>query len=176
MSLLDDVAWLKRAVRQLGHRLDASVTRAVVELVNDRLKTQRVQLSILEGEVEDDVEHLQPYGLSFSPPPGAEALALAVGGARAHTVALCVSKPGSRPTDAGAEEGGLYTKGKWRYYVDADGVTCTGAKDSTEHHVAGDALVALLEQLTVPTSMGPSGTPINAPQFKTALSKHKVDK
>lgn len=172
--IVGDLERLKKLARSMQSRIDASITRAVVELVNDRLKTQRLQLTILEGEVADQVEHLQPYGVSFVPPAGAEALALAVGGQRDHTVAICVEHPAERPTGAEPREGGLYTKGEWRYFIDAEGVTCTGAKDSAEHHVLGDKLVELIGQLTVPTSMGPSGTPVNAAAFKQALSRHKV--
>jgi hypothetical protein len=175
-GVTEELTLLKRLCRQLQARLDASIARAVVNLVNDRLKTQRVQLTILEGENEDHVEHLQPYGLSFVPPAGSEALALAVGGTRAHTVAVCVEHPDERPVGGDPRTGGLYTKGLYRFYIDADGVTCTGAMDSSQHHVAGDELVSALAQLTVPTSMGPSGTPLNAAAIKAALSRHKVEK
>jgi len=116
-------------IRRLRFRLDAVVTRGVVELVNDRLKTQRVQLTILEGEVTPgDVEHMQPYGLSFAPPVGAECIALAPSGSRAHTVAICVQHPEERPKGAQPREGGLYTKGQWRLFIDQDGLVHLGAQ------------------------------------------------
>ncbi len=164
------------ALRKLRFRLDAVVSRAVIELVNDAMKTQRVQLSILEGEVEDDVEHMQPYGLSFTPPAGAEAIALAPAGSRANTVAICAQLPGDRPQGAPPRAGGLYTKGAWRLYIDPAGVVCLGAETSSEHLVLGDTLVKLIGQLTVPTAMGPSGTPLNAAAFAQALSRHTVSK
>lgn len=173
-SLRQQIGQVADALRKLRFRVDAIVARAVIEYVDDALKTQRLQLTILEGEVEDDVEHLQPYGVSFTPPAGAECLALAPAGSRSNTVAICANMPGDRPRSAPPYAGGLYTKGAWRYYVDAEGVTCTGAETSDQHHLLGDLLVQLLEQLTVPTAMGPSGTPINAAAFKQALSKHKV--
>lgn len=162
------------AIRHLRFRLDAIVSRAVIELVNDSLKTQRLQLSILEGEVVDDVEHMQPYGLSFTPPAGAEAIALAPAGSRANTIAICAQLPTDRPKGAPPRAGGLYTKAAWRLYIDEAGIVTLGSDVSTEHAVLGDTLVKLLSQLSVPTAMGPSGTPINAAAFHTALSKHKV--
>jgi len=114
---------------QLRSRVDVMVARAVVTLVNDALKTQRVQLRILKNEGTDDkVEHFQPYGLSFVPPVGSEAVALAVGGSRGHTIAVCVQHPDHRPKGAHEHEGGLYSKGQWRVFVDADGIVHIGAK------------------------------------------------
>jgi phage baseplate assembly protein V len=118
--------------RRLRNRVDAMVTRAVINRVNDKLKTQRLQLTLLEGDVEDGVEHMQPFGLSFTPPNGAEAIALSVGGARSHTIALCANMPGQRPTDAPAGTGGLYTGGEWRLYIDEDGVVHVGAQSGAE--------------------------------------------
>lgn len=174
MTPLERFRQVVNELRRLRFRVDAIVSRAVIEIVNDSLKTQRLQITILEGEVEDDVEHLQPYGVSFTPPAGAECIALAPAGSRSNTVVICANMPGDRPKNAPPYAGGLYTKGAWRYYVDAEGVTCTGAEASDQRHVLGDLLVSLIEKLTVPTAMGPSGTPINAAAFKQALSKHKV--
>lgn len=141
---------LDRFIREIRGRLDSMVTRAVINLVNDRLKTQRVQLTILEGEPVDDVEHLQPYGLSFMPPPGSEALALAVSGDRSHTVAICAGRPGDRPTSAKPGTGGLYTEGEWRLFIDPDGVLHLGAEVGSEEIGLGrktDAEIARIWQV-----------------------------
>lgn len=164
------------ALRRLRVRVDAMVARAVIERVNDTLKTQRLQLTIIKDEVEDDVEHFQPYGLSFVPPEGAEALALAVGGARSHTIAICAQHPDKRPKNGAAGTGGLYTDGSWRVFIDASGNVLIGSDSADEPIPLGNALKAWLEALTVPTAMGPSGTPINAPLLAAVLStKHKVE-
>lgn len=122
----------RRILDRLKARVDAMVTRAVIEIVKDGLKTQRLRLSLLADEVADDVEHFQPYGLSFSPPAGAEALALTVGGTRLHTVAICAQHPGERPTETPPRCGGLYTRKAWRVYVDADGLVHLGAQTGAE--------------------------------------------
>lgn len=121
-----DVTRVLDSLRRLRGRVDNMVARAVIARVNDALKTQRLQITILDGEDEDDVEHLQPYGLSFVPPAGSQGVALAVGGARSHTVVLCVDSPGQRPTGGDGETGGLYTKGEWRVWIDSDGVVHVG--------------------------------------------------
>jgi phage gp45-like len=171
---MDPISALHGLYRGLRARVDGMVSRAVVELVNDGLKTQRVQLTLLGDDAVDDVEHAQPYGLSFVPPAGSQAVALAVGGVRSYTIALCADHPGERPTGAQPREGGLYSKGKWRLFIDQEGVVCLGDQDSTEHLLLGDALVQMLQTHTHPTSMGPSGPPLEQATFPNALSQHKV--
>jgi phage baseplate assembly protein V len=119
-------------VRRLRSRVNAMVNRSVVSIVNDAMKTQRLQLVILSDETVDDVEHMQPYGLSFVPPNGSEAVALAVRGDRDHTIALCVQNPDERPTGNLARTGGLYTNGEWRVFIDQQGKLHLGAQQGAE--------------------------------------------
>ncbi len=165
---------IENALRRLTMRVNATVSRAVISIVNDGLKTQRLQLTIMKDEVEDDVEHFQPYGLSFNPPAGAEGIALAIGGMRSHTVTICAQSPGERPTGAKPRTGGLYTSGKWRVFVDETGTVFVGSDTATHPIPLGDVLKSWLESHTHPTSMGPSGTPIQAATLFQILSKHKV--
>ena len=59
--------------------------------------------------------------------------------------------------------------------LDEDGLK-VGAENAAEPIPLGETLKSWLEALTVPTAMGPSGTPINAPSLSTVLStKHFVD-
>lgn len=171
MNILDRIL---DDLRQVRLRVDAMVARAVVEMVNDTLKTQRLQITVMDDDPDDDVEYFQPYGVSFVPPAGAEVIALAPSGSRDGTVAICAQLPGDRPTGGKARTGGLYTAGSWRVFIDDAGVVCVGADDSDQRIPLGDLLVDLIGQITVPTAMGPSGTPINAAAFAQALSRHKV--
>jgi len=118
-------------LRKLNARVNGMVARAVIGRVNDALKTQRLQVTILDGDVEDDVEHMQPYGLSFVPPEGAELLALAVGGARSHTVGICANAPGTRPKSGLPGTGGLYHNLGWKVFIDPLGVVHIGAGTGT---------------------------------------------
>lgn len=175
MDLARAVEAVGEMLRRTRARVDLMVSRAVIEAVNDGLKTQRLKLVIVAGEQLPNVEHLQPYGLRFTPPAGAEVLALAIGGSREHTVAICAQHPDKAPKgNDDPETGGLYTAAAWRLYIAADGSVCVGAKESSEHLLLGDKLVQLLQSHTHPTSMGPSGPPVEAAQFPDALSVHKV--
>lgn len=170
------MAALTQLARELRTRVDGMIVRGVVELVNDKLKSQRLQLTLLADQVVDDVEHLQPYGISFVAPAGSQALALAVGGARAHTVAICVDHPGERPRDAKPREGGLYTRGEWRLFVNDKGELCVGAKESDEHMLLGNYFAKLFEEHTHMTAMGPSDPPSNRLYVRQALSRHTIGK
>jgi phage gp45-like len=165
-------------VRSLRVRVDAMVARAVIEYVNDGLKTQRLQVTVLADEVADDVEHMQPYGVSFVPPAGAECVTLAIGGARSHLVAIGANAPGERPTGGKPRTGGLYTKGEWRLFVDDAGVLCAGAKDSTEHIPLGDAFLAAFNAHThpipTPGASAATSTPTTPLQSAAVLSRHKI--
>ncbi|MCM2318055.1 MAG: phage baseplate assembly protein [Pseudomonas sp.] len=92
-----------RLLAPLRRGLAHLVTRAVVALVNDAAKMQTLQVSLLADETLDGVEHWQPYGFTFKPHVGAEALVLAVGGHRAHSVVIAVADRRYRLT--GLEDG-----------------------------------------------------------------------
>lgn len=77
-----------RILGPIRRRLAHLVARAVVTLVNDAAKMQTLQLGLLAEETLDGAEHWQPYGFTYKPHAGAEALVLAVGGHRAHSVVI----------------------------------------------------------------------------------------
>ena len=81
---------LQRAMRPMLQRLQLMIGRAVVLLVNDSTKLQGLQVSLLEGEVRDQVERFQDYGFTSHPHPGAEAVAASVAGSRDHVVVIAV--------------------------------------------------------------------------------------
>lgn len=74
----------------LVRRIRLSVGRGIVRLVNDTLKLQAVQVSLLADETQDNVERFQEYGFTSHPLPGAEAIAVCVGGSRDHAVVIAV--------------------------------------------------------------------------------------
>jgi phage baseplate assembly protein V len=85
------------------------VSRAVVALINDAAKLQRLQIQLMADEERGDVERFQDYGFTACPHKGAEAIALSVGGSRSHMVVIAVDDRRYRLT--GLEEGevAIYT-------------------------------------------------------------------
>lgn len=134
-------------LRRLKARVSAMISRAVINVVNDNLKTQRLQLTILADEVVPDVEHMQPYGVSFVPPVGSEALALGVKGMRSHTVAICANAIGERPTGNPPRTGGLYANKAWVFYIDEDGVGHVGAQRGAEPIALADKVDAEFQRV-----------------------------
>lgn len=85
------------------------ISRAVVLLVNDGLKLQGLQLSMLADEVRDDVERFQNYGFTSHPHPGAEAVAASVAGNRDHVLVLAVDDRRFRLKALAQGEVAIYT-------------------------------------------------------------------
>ena len=75
----------------LWRRVMLMVGRALVHAVNDGLKMQELQISLLKGETLEGVEHWLPYGFTHHPHPGAEALAVFLGGNRNHGIVVAVA-------------------------------------------------------------------------------------
>lgn len=99
---------LQRTTGPLWRRLRLLVSRGVLSLVNDGLKLQEVQVSLL-GSEPAWAERFQQYGYTSHPLPGAEAVVVSVSGARAHLVALSVDDRRHRPKGLTAGEVCLYT-------------------------------------------------------------------
>ena len=78
------------------------VGRAVLTVVNDATGLQTVQVEGLPGEVIDGAERFQMYGITSHPLKGADALVLAVGGVRQHSIILIDDR---RYRPRGLEEG-----------------------------------------------------------------------
>ena len=137
-------------LRPTINRVNGMIRRGVVRRVNDTRLMQVLQLSLLEGEVADDVEHLQPFGLSFVPPLQSEVVALSVGGNADHVFALGASSREHRPTGAEEGEGGLYTLTGWKVFCDAEGNVFIGADEEggATHKVAmADAVESELNKI-----------------------------
>lgn len=98
----------QRMIGPLWRRLRLLVSRGVLKLVDDSLKLQSVQVTLL-GDQPATAERFQEYGYTSHPHPGAEAIVAAVGGARAHLVALSVDDRRYRPKGLKAGEVCLYT-------------------------------------------------------------------
>ena len=100
---------LERLLWPLRRRVLLMVGRAVLRAVRDDFKRQTVQVEALRGEVLEGAEHMQPYGFTAHPHPGAEALVLSLGGMRQHPVVVVVDDPRHRVRDLEEGEVCVYT-------------------------------------------------------------------
>lgn len=85
------------------------VSRCTVALVNTALKMQGLQIRLLAGEFKDNVEHMEPYGYTSAPHPGAEGVAVFPGGDRSHGVVVVVADRRYRLKGLKDGEVALYT-------------------------------------------------------------------
>ena len=106
------------ALHQLAQRLRLIVSRGVVELVNDTLKMQSMQVTLLSDETQDDVERFQDYGITCVPFDDAEVLVMSVGGDRSHAVVVRADDRRHRPKGLVAGDVCLYTDKGERVYLD----------------------------------------------------------
>lgn len=97
------------------------VARSIVALVNDAENLQNIQVTVLSGEVQTDVERFQNFGFTAHPVAGAEALVVYIGGDRDHGTAVAVDDPNFRPTDVPAGGSAQYDITKRKAEFDGQG-------------------------------------------------------
>lgn len=100
---------LERFLAPMSTRIRMMVARAVCRAVNDAGGLQAVQVSLLADEVKDGVERVQNYGLTSVPLPGAEGVAVFVGGNRDHGVVIAMDDRRYRLKGLEGGEVALYT-------------------------------------------------------------------
>jgi len=74
--------------KQLSRRIRQLFTRGLIHIVDTQTLLQTMQVELLSDEILDGVEHLENYGFTSCPKPGAEVVAASVGGHRSHTVII----------------------------------------------------------------------------------------
>lgn len=91
------------------NRLANLISRVVLSRVDDSKKMQLVQLTALDGETRESVERVQNYGFTSVPKPGAEGVAVFVGGYRDHGLVVAMDDRRYRLTGLQAGEVAVYT-------------------------------------------------------------------
>lgn len=89
--------------------LTRMIARGTVALASAGSMLQTLQMRLTAGEVKDDLEHFEPYGFTSHPKPGAEGVALFLGGDRSHGVVVCVADRRFRLKELQPGEVALYT-------------------------------------------------------------------
>ncbi len=108
-------------------RLQTLLTRGAVVLADAGRKLQELQLRLMAGEPKGGIEHLEGYGLTAHPLPGAEALAAFFGGDRSHGVVLVVADRRYRIAGLEAGEVCLYDDIGHRIHLTRSGIVIDGA-------------------------------------------------
>lgn len=109
-------------LEDLRRRVAMALARCVVAAVNDGAKLQGLQIKLLAGEAKDGVERFQQYGLTAHPHPGAEGVAVFVGGNRDHGLVLAVDDRRYRLRGLAQGEVALYDDQGQKVHLTRDGI------------------------------------------------------
>lgn len=100
---------MKTALRGLERAVNNMLARIVMTGLDTAKKCQMMQVEVMPGEPKDDVEHLESYGFTSAPLPGAEGFAVFPDGDRSHGVVLVVADRRYRVKGLKGGEVCLYT-------------------------------------------------------------------
>src|SRR5699024_10133422 len=101
---------IHKLTRHLQRAIHATITRGTVLASTASRKRVQLKIGLRAQEVADDVELLEPYGLTTIPLPDHDGvMTLAVGGDGSHRVAIMAGGRAHRPTDLEPGEVCLYT-------------------------------------------------------------------
>lgn len=100
---------MKRGLESLYRRIILATGRGILKSVNDKAKRQFTQITALNGEVKNNVERIQNYGVTSHPPKQSQVLFVCMGGNRDHPVVLAAEDLASRPKDLKEGEVCIYT-------------------------------------------------------------------
>ena len=132
-------------IQQLWASLRSAVTRGIVSSSNDEKATQTLQADLRFDEASSDIEHFQPFGLSFRPTSKSEVIVLATGASQDNLVAILATDRSARPKGIKEGEGGLYTPSGWKVFLDSDGKVFLSDKAASQSFVRGEDLKSALE-------------------------------
>lgn len=120
---------IQRMLAPLQRRVSCMIVRVRVARVNSAAKQQRLQVTMLDGDAKDDLEHFEQYGLTSSPPAGAEGVGLFFGGDQSHGATICVGDKRYRLTGLKGGEVALYDDLGQVVHLTRDGIKISSPLD-----------------------------------------------
>jgi phage baseplate assembly protein V len=123
-KLTRKVIQLERTVARLEKmalKSQTAMARGVLRRTNANTKAQSTQVEVFEGELYNDVELWEQYGLTSIPADGDELLVLSPGGGRDKAVGLTAQKRSSRPKGGLAGDVTLYHEAGHKVYLQSGG-------------------------------------------------------
>ena len=99
---------LQRFIQPLRDRVMGMVARGWVRLVYRGYSMQALQVEILKDELNDEIEHFQPYGFTSAPLEYMDALVHFLSGDRSHGIVSVVADRTSRPLTLGEGDVAIY--------------------------------------------------------------------
>lgn len=146
---------LRLLLRPLWRRVQSMVGRGLITRVDDGEGLQRLQVTLLKGEVRDDVQVLGHYGLVSRPLEGGEALILFLQGNPDHGIAVATDDRNRRPQDVEPGESGLWSVHGTEVRLKANGDVLVRVASGAKLEVLGDA--RLVGEVTVEGGVNATG-------------------
>jgi len=112
----------------MSRRLRLMAARGIIASISDAPKQQRSQVSLLAGEVRDNVERFQEYGFTSVPFPGAEGVFLSLNGSRDQGVMICIADRRYRLTGLRPGEAALHDDQGQKVHLTRDGIVVSTPK------------------------------------------------
>lgn len=123
---------MNKLLGPMARRLGNMVARGKVLAANSLGKLQILQLGLLAGETKDRVEHLEPFGFTAKPLPGAEHVTLFLDGDRSHGVTVVVADRRYRLQGLQDGEVAMYDAFNNKIHLKADGTLDIVASGSVQ--------------------------------------------
>ena len=125
------MAAIHQGLKDVKRRAMMMVGRAVLSAIDDTTKAQSLQIELLDGETQADVERFQQFGYTSVPFPGAEGVMVSVGGLRSHGIIIAVEDRRYRLTGLMPGESAQYDDQGQKVHLTRDGIVITSPKKIT---------------------------------------------
>lgn len=99
---------INRVMAPVRRRVMLMIGRCILTAIDDSRASQVVQVSLMADESRDGLERMAEYGFTSVPLPGAEGVALFVGGDRGHGIVVATADRRYRLTALEGGEVALY--------------------------------------------------------------------
>jgi phage gp45-like len=104
-----DIKDLLKIIAPLQRKIMLMIGRAVLTTINDTDGYQKLQISLLSGDVSDDALRLQNYGFTSVPKAGADAILVCVGGSHDNGIVIACDDKRYRLKGLASGEVAIYT-------------------------------------------------------------------
>lgn len=157
MDVYERLARAEAMIQELLNRTSNAATRGVLLESDDGNGAQRQRMRGFYGEELTDVQHWQPFGLSASAPPGADVLAVCLGGNRDGTQVICTTHPDHRPTGQLPGETTLYDAGGQKVTLNSSGITIADQFGSTVTMASGGVVTIAAADVKIKGNLAVEG-------------------
>lgn len=118
---------MNQMLAAIARRLGNLLARGTVVMANSANRMQTLQIRLATGEVQDNIEQFEAYGLTAHPKAGAEHLTVYLGGERGHGVTVVVADRRYRLKSLAEGEVALYDDLGQKVHLKRTGIVVDGA-------------------------------------------------